>query len=622
MMESILKGVIDNISEGIIIVDTAGIIRVHNKKAREIFGILKSEVIGHENGVIKDGDYVFIVDNNLGKDDGNLNSKDLRKIGIYDNTIEQGDSILCFGIYGEKASNEKNNCDYKVVKPENQIGEVMLPAVYKDISYEFKINYSFKTLDIKINNISYDVKYKNAIGHIVVIREGKLIFYQSSGYTARNENLKQLLYGKSFSEKGKNAKVFEPIGKSIFDVFEKNKEMVAFFETATGMGLVAINEFMEINGIPTLSSITPIYENNKKAGAMLKVQDITELRMVTEERNVLFENLKRTEMLLENEKIMERFKEFIGVSVHIKSIKNLAYKSSKTNSTVLILGESGTGKSTLAKEIHMLSYRNNKEFIHINCASLPESLLESELFGYEGGAFTNSMKQGKIGLLELAQGGTLFLDEIGDMTLQTQAKLLNFIQSKKFYRVGGIVERTVDTRIICATNKNLEKAIEEGKFREDLYYRINIIPIFIEPLRNRLEDIPVLVDMLLPKIVKKLNKEKVTITSEAVRKLMSYPWYGNIRELENILERQVSLSDSNIIYSKNLILKETETEEDKKEITGTLKYNLEKYEGEIILQSLKSNNGDVKSTIEELGMGKTNFYEKIKKYNIKIEKLK
>ena len=203
MMESVLKQVIDNISEGIIIVDTEGIIRIHNKKAREIFGILKSEVIGHESGVIKDGDYVFIVDNKLGKDDGNLNSKDLKKIGIYDNTIEQGDSILCFGIYGEALCNKKNNCNYKVVKPENQSGEVTLQSVYNNISYELKINYSFKTINMKINDISYDIEYKNVIGHIVILRKGKLIFYQSNGYTARNENLKQILYGKCFSEKGK-----------------------------------------------------------------------------------------------------------------------------------------------------------------------------------------------------------------------------------------------------------------------------------------------------------------------------------------------------------------------------------------------------------------------------------
>jgi transcriptional regulator with PAS, ATPase and Fis domain len=619
-MELILKDVIDNISEGIIIVDTEGIIRIHNKKASEIFGILKSEIMSHENGVIKDGDYVFIVDNKLGKDDGSLNSKDLRKIGIYDETIEQGDSILCFGIYEKESSKKNRNCKYKVIKPQNQSEEVTLIAVCKDISYELKINYLFKNISIKINDISYDVKYKNALGYIVILREGKLIFYQSNGYTARNENLKQILYEKNFSEKGENAKAFEPIGKFLFDVYEKNQEMIDFFETATGNDVVAINKFMEINGIPTLSSITPIYENNKKVGAMLKVEDITELKMVTEERNVLFENLKKAEMLLENEKIMEKFKNFIGASTHIKSIKNIAYKSSKTNSSVLILGESGTGKSILAKEIHMLSERNSFEFIHINCASLPESLLESELFGYEGGAFTNSKKQGKIGLLELAHGGTLFLDEIGEITLQTQAKLLNFLQCKKFYRVGGVAERTVDTRIICATNKNLEKAMEEGKFREDLYYRINIIPIFIEPLRNRKEDIPVLVDTLLPKIVKRLNKEKVTITSEAVRKLMSYPWYGNVRELENILEREISLSDTNIIYSKNLIL--NETEKDKKVIIGSLKHNLERYEGEIILQSLKKNNGDIKNTMEELGIRKTNFYEKIKKYNINLGELK
>ena len=620
MMEAVLKEVIDNISEGIIIVDIEGIIRIHNKKAREIFGILKPELIGHENGAIKDGDYVFIVDNKLGKDDGNLSSEDLKKIGIYDNAIEQGDSILCFGIYGEQSSNKKSNCYYKVVRPENQSGEVTLQGVYKNISYELKISYLLKTLSIKINDISYDLNYKNVIGHIVVLREGKLIFYQSNGYTARNENLKQILYGKCFSEKGRNAKAFEPIGKSLFDVYEKNQEMIDFFETATGEGPVVINEFMNINGIPTLSSIVPIYKNNKKIGAMLKVEDITELRKVTEERNVLFDNLKEAERLLENEKIMEKFKEFTGVSAHIKSIKELAYKSSKTSSSVLILGESGTGKSILAKEIHSLSERNNCEFVHINCASLPEGLLESELFGYEGGAFTSSKKQGKIGLLELAHGGTLFLDEIGEISLQTQAKLLNFLQFKKFYRVGGVVEKTVDTRIICATNKDLEKAIEEGRFREDLYYRINIIPIFIEPLRNRLEDIPVLVDMILPKIVKKLNKEKVTITSGAMRKLMNYPWYGNIRELENILEREISLSDTNIIYSKNFML--NDAEKDKNLITGTLKHNLEKYEGEIILQCLKSNKGDVKLTMEELGIGKTNFYEKIKKYNINLGGLK
>ena len=196
-------------------------------------------------------------------------------------------------------------------------------------------------------------------------------------------------------KKERNAIVFEPIGKSLFDVYEKNQEMIDFFQTATGEGHELINEFMEINGIPTLSSITPIYDNNEKVGAMLKVQDITELKMITEDRNVLFDNLKKAESLLENEKIMDKFEGFIGVSNHIRSIKSLAYKSSKTNSSVLILGESGTGKSTLAKEIHMLSDRNNYEFIHINCASLPEGLLESELFGYEGGAFTNSKKKEK-----------------------------------------------------------------------------------------------------------------------------------------------------------------------------------------------------------------------------------
>ncbi|MEG0775068.1 sigma 54-interacting transcriptional regulator [Clostridium sp.] len=618
-MNGILKEITDNISEGIIVINTEGIITTYNKIARDIFGILRQEVVGHDAGIIKNGDLVFIVDNKFGKDDGNLIREDLKKISIYDDNIMLEDSILCFGIYNKSEKCKDIVSNYKIIKPENQNGKATLVGEHKKVSYELSIDYHLKILDIKINSTSYETKYNNGFGHMIILREGKVLFYQSHGYTARNETIKQILNGKSFREKGQNAKVLEPIGNFLFEIHEKNEEMIEFFKAATDSDIALKNKFMEINGIATLSSITPIYDGNKKYGAMLKVEDITELRKVVEERNILLENLKKTESLLENEKITESFKEFIGVSSHIKNVQTLAYKSSRTNSSVLILGESGTGKSTLAKEIHRLSSRNENKFIHINCASLPESLLESELFGYEGGAFTNSKKNGKIGLLELANGGTLFLDEIGDMAMSTQGKLLNFLQNKKFYRVGGIEEITVDTRIISATNKNLENAIEEGKFREDLYYRINIIPIYIEALRNRSEDVPILVDLLLPKITFKLNKEKFIVTSEAMQKLIRYPWQGNIRELENILERAVSLSDSNVIYSKNLHFEKT-TKENKVE-TGTLKGCLERYECEIILNSLKNNQGNIKNSIKELAIGKTSFYDKIKKYGIKIENL-
>jgi len=344
------------------------------------------------------------------------------------------------------------------------------------------------------------------------------------------------------------------------------------------------------------------------------------LKEVIEERNVLLKNLKKTEKLLEDENIARSFKKFQGVSTHINEIKKIAYKSSKTDSTVLILGESGTGKSTLAEEIHNLSNRKNNKFLHINCASLPESLLESELFGYEGGAFTNSKKSGKPGLFELANNGTVFLDEIGEMPLKIQGKLLNFLQNKTFYRIGGIEEIKVDTRIICATNKNLEQSIKEKEFREDLYYRINIIPIYIEPLRNRIEDIPILVDKLIINLSKKLKREHITMTREAMNKLMCLSWSGNIRELENVLERTISLNDSNVIYSKDILVYNTENET--KQVNESLKVGLEEAEKKIIINCLRAYKGNIKESLNTLEIGKTSFYDKIKKYNININDYK
>lgn len=617
-MGEYLHEILDNVSQGIIVIDNKGIITTYNKKAKEIFGIFESSKIRHKSGIIQKGDFVFIADNKMGEDDGGLNSKDLQKIGIFDNSITTGDSILAFGVY--KGQNNKKNAKYIVSKSNEEMNNMYLQGVYKDITYTLSINFQEKILGIEINGIKYNMEYRYAVGHMVIIRNGTLIFYQSKGYTARGENLKYILDEKPFEEKGANAKVLNPIGKFIFDVHEKNVEMNRFYLCATSEDHTIVNEFMNINGIATLSSILPLSIGENKGGAILRVEDITELKEVIEERNVLLKNLRETEELLRDENILRSFKNFQGISKHINNVKKIAYKSSKTDSTVLILGESGIGKSTLAEEIHLLSPRKNNKFLHINCASLPENLLESELFGYEGGAFTNSKKSGKMGLLQLAHGGTVFLDEIGEMSLKTQAKLLNFLQSKTFYKVGGVDEIQVDTRIICATNKNLEEAIQQGRFREDLYYRINVIPIYIEPLRNRVEDIPILVEKLIPKICNRLRREDIIITSEAMNKLSKYSWTGNVRELENILERAISLSDSNIIYSKNIIFDNKDMKEENTK--GSLKENLEQAEKDIIIKSLRINQGSVKKVMEELNIGKTTFYEKVKKYNLKLESYK
>jgi transcriptional regulator with PAS, ATPase and Fis domain len=320
--------------------------------------------------------------------------------------------------------------------------------------------------------------------------------------------------------------------------------------------------------------------------------------------------------LLEEEALNRAFPKFVGNSKEIEQVKRLALKSAKTNSNVLILGESGTGKSLLAKSIHQNSKLKDEPFIHVNCGAIPETLLESELFGYERGAFTGARREGKKGFFEIANGGTIFLDEIGDISPSLQIKLLEVIQEKSFYKIGGTEKITVDIRIISATNKNLEGEMHKGRFREDLYYRINVFPIWIPPLRDRKQDIIPLVELLLPKICREIDCENKRISGEAVNLILKYHWPGNVRELENILERAVNLAEGNIILSKHISLKVGEFETKDKAIMP-LKEAIEKQEKRFIEEALLLSNGDKKKAWESLEISKTTFYERLNKYNIK-----
>ena len=253
-----------------------------------------------------------------------------------------------------------------------------------------------------------------------------------------------------------------------------------------------------------------------------------------EERKILQEELKKTYSI----------HGIIGVSESVRNLIDVVKKVAATDSTVLITGESGTGKSLIAKAIHFLSNRRDKPFVTINCAAIPETLLEAELFGYERGAFTGAHTSKK-GKFELADGGTVFLDEIGDMPLYLQAKILRVIQDKEVEHLGGEKVIKVDVRIIAATNRDLEALVREGKFREDLYYRLNVIPIHVPPLRERKEDIPILVDHFLERFNEKYGKN-VRIAPEAMEPLVEYDWPGNIRELENTIERIVVMHEGTV----------------------------------------------------------------------------
>jgi len=279
---------------------------------------------------------------------------------------------------------------------------------------------------------------------------------------------------------------------------------------------------------------------------------------VDEVRLVVKKALERREIALENRRlrrelqsIRERSSDIIGASREMQAVFKLVEKVARTDATVLVRGESGTGKDLIAREIHRQSLRAAKPFVSINCAALPETLLESELFGHARGAFTGAVST-KRGLFEEADGGTVFLDEIGDVSLALQAKLLRFLQSKEFIRVGETSVRRVDVRVIVATNRDLEEAIERGDFRRDLYYRLNVITVHLPPLRDRREDIPLLAKYFARKYASSLLKGPVTFSKEAMAALVAYDWPGNVRELENAVERAVVLAEGSELSLEDL----------------------------------------------------------------------
>ncbi|MCL5063092.1 MAG: sigma-54 dependent transcriptional regulator [Nitrospiraceae bacterium] len=307
------------------------------------------------------------------------------------------------------------------------------------------------------------------------------------------------------------------------------------------------------------------------------------------------------------------FPNIIGESHEMKKVYSLVEKVADSDSTVLILGESGTGKELIATTIHYQSKRKDKPLIKVNCAAMPEGLIESELFGHEKGAFTGAIKR-KPGRFELASGGTIFLDEIGDIPLSTQSKILRVIQERQFERVGGTETLNVDVRIIAATNRNLEEEVKRGNFREDLYYRLNVIPITLPPLRNRKEDIPYLIDFFLDKCKNKLSRN-ISFSKDAIDALLAYDYPGNIRELENIVERCVTLSTSDTIQKDDLPPFIVKKPDNKYLSLSDIAAEAEK---EHIIRILKTTKGNKTRAAEMLGISRKTLWEKMNAYRIEL----
>jgi two-component system, NtrC family, nitrogen regulation response regulator NtrX len=329
--------------------------------------------------------------------------------------------------------------------------------------------------------------------------------------------------------------------------------------------------------------------------------------------------LEHRKLQLENTRLKgdeETRYRIIGESVPMKALRQQMGLMAGTNGRVLIYGESGTGKELVAHALHAMSTRGAEPFVEVNCAAIPEELIESELFGHSKGSFT-SAHENKIGKFQKADGGTLFLDEVGDMSLRTQAKVLRALEEQRFEPVGAAGSVQVDVRVVAATNKNLDEEIERGNFREDLFYRLNVIPFHVPPLRDRREDIPLLADHFLREFTTAYGRKPKELTPEAYQMLHEYHWPGNVRELKNLIERIVILNPQVRVDARHIPLNVTRRTPDRLgDRFGSLQEVREAAEREYILRKLEETNGNVTRTAELLGLERSNLYRKMKTLGI------
>ncbi|MCT4566625.1 MAG: sigma-54 dependent transcriptional regulator [Maledivibacter sp.] len=598
----------DAMNEGLIFIDTEANIRLYSDKVKDIFGVRRECTYEHEEGTVETGDIIIMATTAFGADDGGLRPRDLKCIGVNPSEVNADSTVLVVGKYGGK-----ENTAYLKTRPFSfTADDFELKRVVDGLDIEIKVSYINKYIGIYVDKVVYENYYNNDFGHMVII-DGltkKMKFYQSIGYTVWNEDIKSILNGGRFKRKIKGINELDVLGKHILEAHNSSEAIMDLIKCSKGSRNTYRGKITKINGISVLCGVKGIAET----GALLLLEDIPRIKNIEKQCNIAYKRLEKVEAKLGDRKVYSKlFPKFVGSSEGIMKIKKLALKASNSNSNLLILGESGTGKTILAREIHEASDNKNKPFIHVNCNSIPENLLESELFGYDRGAFTGANVKGKKGYFEMANGGTLFLDEIGDISKNMQVKLLQVIQSKKFYKVGGNKEINVDVRIIVATNRNLEEEVKEGNFREDLYYRINVFPIHIISLRDRREDIYELVEYLLPKICERVGTELKRISGEALNKLMIYTWPGNIRELENVLERAVNLCDDRNILSGHI-----KVNVDKYHRASYINYirplkkTLHEIEREAIRNVMRYTEGNKKEAMSILKMKKSSFYQKIK----------
>jgi PAS domain S-box-containing protein len=456
----------------------------------------------------------------------------------------------------------------------------------------------------EVHDLQKKIEFYEAIldniynGVMITDPDGKIIFFSKT-------------YGKFLGIDPK-----ETIGKHCTEVIE-NTRMHIVAKT----GIPEIDQPHRIKGQDMVVQRIPIIIDGKVIAVYGQVmfKNVRDVHTLSRKLNVLESKVEFYEKELENLRSSKyTINHIVGKSPKMVELKNLALKAAKTNAPVLLIGESGTGKELFAHAIHYASDRRSYPFIRVNCAAIPKDLLEAELFGYEPGAFTGAGSKAKPGKFELAHQGTIFLDEISDLPLEMQPKLLRVLEEKEVERLGGTRPLKCDFRLIAATHENLEKCVEAEKFRKDLYYRINVIPIQIPPLRERKEDIPLIAEHIVEVLSKDLGTHIKGISQEVIKIFMNYDWPGNVRELSNILERAIYTTEGNVIEVRHLPYFLQSMQEGLNKSQSTLLKKLrEEVEKEALLHVIRISKDNKKKAAELLGIHRTGLYKKMKKLNIK-----
>lgn len=606
MMTGMLENLANSFGWGMLFVSEDKSISGCSKKTKEMFGMILPLGVGYGEGEINEGDIVIIADNEIGNDD-KLTPEDLTYLNIHDDRISMGDAVLAIGVY----INKKIQPVYKFFPALSIERKISLSRNYMGFRITTSIDYDENRMTIDVNGTSYYIDFIESAGHMVVIdgTSGAIKFFQSNGYGFREEEIGHLLRGKRFMAKGSDEKFSQIIGMNVETIFEGEEFIDAVHHILSCEDGTYVSKVFQIHKRVMYCHMIRMKKGSAEDGLCILIKDKDSIKSelsYIDEMTIEVEKRKKKKELLQGTQCQDGLKRFIGNDPKMSIVKQLAYKASNTKFNVILTGESGTGKSRLAREIHHLG-NDNAPFVEVTCNAIAPSLFESELFGYAPGAFTGAMQGGRAGFFEEADGGTIFLDEIGELPPEIQVKLLHVLQNKKIYRVGSTKPIDVDVRVITATNKNLEEEVKKGNFRKDLYYRINVFPVHIPPLRERKRDIYLLANSILENLCTKYGMEKKQFSEEALEVMFSYDWPGNVRELENLIERAITLCDGKLIYQEHLPIGQ------ENQVVGDLKMRLAQEELRIIEEVLYRNNNDKLITAKELGISKSALYEKLRK---------